>query len=80
MYEKILAKHFQLEMRKWGQDQRLRGSVATLTETHENHGFHVSAEVKGSWPIAKSVMNVILILVAVLKPCKTFENELPDHF
>ena len=37
----------------------------------------MSAKVKEGWPVAKSTRNLIPILVAILKPCATFENELP---
>ena len=40
----------------------------------------VFAKVKGCWPIANSLRNIIQMLVAVLKPGKTIQNEFPEHF
>ena len=58
------------------------GSVATPrnSEKHEYCGCAVFAKVKGGWPVAISIRNILPILVAVLKHCKTFQNGFPDHF
>ena len=32
------------------------------------------AEVKGSWPIAKSIQNIISLLIAMLHPSKTLKR------
>ena len=46
---------------------------------HEHQGVWVSAEVKLDWALATSIRNIIPILLAVLKPCATIENELTYH-
>ena len=38
---------------------------------HEDPCFEMFAKLKGGWPIAKSTRNLIPILLAMLKPCKT---------
>ena len=39
-----------------------------------------SAEVNRGWPLAKSIRNIMTILLAVLKHCKTNKNEFAEHF
>ena len=45
-------------------------------ETQKNmklNVFDVLAEVKDGWPMAKSIMTIVPILLAVSNPCQTFE-------
>ena len=71
-----------LSWENMGQDQRFRGSIATLINSgkHEYWGFGMLAEVKAVWPIAKSIRGIILMLMAMLKSSKTFGNEFPNIF
>ena len=35
---------------------------------------------EAGWPITKSIRSIIPMLVAMLNPCETIENELPYYF
>ena len=62
----------------WGQHHQ--GFVAQLRHLEiPNRCFCVCAKTQRIWPIHKSIRKIIPILVAVLKPCKTFRNALPDQ-
>ena len=65
---------------KWTHE--LRGSMATFVTSgkHEMQYFRASARVEASWPIAKSITNVINLWLAMWNPCKTLQNGLRDHF
>ena len=45
----------------------------------EYWGLQVLAKVRRGWLVAESIRNIMSMLVAVLRPCRTFENKSPDH-
>ena len=66
----------------WGHNQRVWGAGATLRNSpkHAHQSFEESVKLKRWSSIAKSIKNIIPILVAKLKPFETFTNQLPDYF
>ena len=76
------SKDLNHELRQFGTTSTIFGDSLTAlrhSQEHEGWGFDVFAKEKGGWPIAQSIRNIMLILVAVSKPCKILQTELPEN-
>ena len=68
--------------RAWAEIEAFEAQLLHLETFQEcvYGGSEMLVKVKRGWPVAKSIRNTVPILYEVLKPYRTFRNELPNHF